>query len=78
MDIRIEYQCTVLCSVKVKKILGKNSKTVFDWILGLAKKRQSSKKDKRPLCSSYIPAAKYSRLSKDEGKVGFCSILNKG
>ena len=48
-------------------ILGKNTKTVFDWILGSAKKRQSSKKGKRPLSSSNIPAPKYPRLLKDEG-----------
>ena len=57
--------------------MEKNTKTVFDWILGSAKKRQSSKKGERPLSSSNIPATKYPRLLKDEGKVCFCSILNK-
>ncbi|CAH3181692.1 unnamed protein product, partial [Porites evermanni] len=36
---------------------------------GSAKKRQSSKKGERPLSSSNIPAPKYPRLLKDEGKV---------
>ena len=51
--------------------MGKNTKTVFDWILGSTKKLQSSKKGKRPLSSSYIPAPKYTRLLEDEGKVSF-------
>ena len=59
-------------------ILGENTKTVFDWILGSAKKRQSSKKGKRPFSSSNIPAPKYPRLLKDEGKVCFSSISSKG
>ena len=55
-------------------ILGKNTKTVFDWILGSAKKRQYSKKGKRPLSSSNIPAPKYSRLLKVEGEVCFVQV----
>ena len=41
--------------------MEKNTKTVFDWILGSSKKRQSSKRGKRPLSSSNIPAPKYPR-----------------
>ena len=67
-----------LCSVKVKIIIGENIKTVSDWILGLTKKLQSSKKGKRPLSSSNIPAPKYARLLEDEGKVSFCSFSNRG
>ena len=64
--------------VKVKNNNWKNTKTVFDWILGSTKKPQSSKKGKRPLPSGNIPAPKYPRLLKGEGKVCFCSISNKG
>ena len=58
--------------------MEKNTKTVFDWILGSAKNRQPSKKGERPLSSSNIPAPKYPRLLKDEGMVCFCSSSNKG
>ena len=58
--------------------IGENTKTVFDWILGSTKKLQSSKKGKRPLSSSNIPAPKYPRILEDEGMVCFCSSSNKG
>ena len=58
--------------------MEKNTKTVYDWILGSSKKRQSSKRGKSLPSSSNIPAPKYPRLLKDEGKVCFCSSLNKG
>ena len=58
--------------------MEKNTKTVFYWILGSSKKRQSSKRGKRPLSLSNIPAPKYPRFLKDEGKVCFCSSSNKG
>ena len=58
--------------------MEKNTKTVYDWILGSSKKRQSSKRGKRPLSSSNIPAPKYPRLLTDEGKVCFCMFSNKG
>ncbi|CAH3021388.1 unnamed protein product [Porites evermanni] len=64
--------------VKVENNIGKSTKTVFDWILGAAKKRQSSKKRKRPLSSSNIPAPKYPRPLEDKGKVCFCSCSNRG
>ena len=67
-----------VCIVKVENNIGEKTTTVFDLILGSAKKRQSSKKGKRPLSSSNIPVPKYPRLLKDEGKVCFCSSLNKG
>ena len=54
--------------------MGKSTKTVFDWTLGSTKKRQSSKKGKRPLSSSNIPAPKYPRLLKDEGRVCFSHV----
>ena len=57
--------------------MEKNTKTVFDWILGSAKKRQPSKKGERPLSSSNIPAPKYPRLLKDEGKVFFAQVQIK-
>ena len=62
----------------VENDIGEKTTAVFDWILGSAKKRQSSKKGKRPSSSSNIPAPKYPRPLEDEGKVCFCSISNKG
>ena len=65
--------------VKVENnIEEKNNYNSIDWILGSAKKRQSSKKGKRPLSSSNIPAPKYPRPLEDEGRVCFCSCSNKG
>ena len=62
-----------MCVAKVENNIGEKTTTVFDWILGSAKKRQSSKKGKSPSSSSNIPAPKYPRILKDEGKVCFCS-----
>ena len=76
MDIRIEYKC--IYHIKEKNKIWEKYKSVFDWILGSTKKRPSSKKGKRPLSSSHIPAPKYPRLLKDEGMVCFCSSSNKG
>ena len=59
-------------------MLEKKTATVFDWILGSARKRQSSKKGKRPLSSSNIPAPKYPRPLEDEGKICLWSCSNKG
>ena len=61
-----------VCIVKVENNIGEKTTTVFDLILGSAKKRQSSKKGKRPSSSSNIPALKYPRILDDEGKVCFC------
>ena len=62
-----------VCIVKVENNIGGKKTTVVDWILGSAKKRQSSKKGRRPSSSSNIPALKYPRILEDEGKVCFCS-----
>ena len=64
--------------VKVENDVGEKTTAVFDWILGSAKKRQSSKKGNRPSSSSNIPAPKYPRPLENEGKVCFCLISNKG
>ena len=66
-----------VCSVKIKINMGKNTKTVFDGILGSTRNRQSSKKGKRPLSSSNIPAPKCPRVLEDEGKVCFCLFSNR-
>ena len=76
VDIKIEYKC--IYHIKEKNKIWEKYKSVFDWILGSTKKRQSSKKGKRPLSSSHIPAPKYPRLLKDEGMVCFCSSSDKG
>ena len=62
----------------VENNIGEKTTAVFDWILGLPKKRQSSKKGERPLSSNNIPAPKYPVPLEDEGKVCFCPISNKG
>ena len=67
-----------VCIVKVENNIGEKTTTVFDLILGSAKKRQSSQKGKRPSSSSNIPAPKYPRPLEDEGRVCFCSCSNKG